>query len=74
MSRIYDSIVDTVGNTPLVKLQRITDGAKAQVALKLEFFNPLLSPQRRNGWQCARDWPHAGYPRACFLSDAAQQR
>ncbi|MCK4223863.1 MAG: cysteine synthase family protein [candidate division Zixibacteria bacterium] len=36
----YDNITDLVGNTPLVKLNRVTKGIKAQVLAKLEFFNP----------------------------------
>ena len=49
MGKIYGSIVETIGNTPLVRLNRITDGAKATVALKLEFFNPLSSVKDRIG-------------------------
>ena len=41
--RIYNSIVDTIGNTPLVRLNRITVHARATVAAKLESFNPLGS-------------------------------
>jgi cystathionine beta-synthase len=36
----YESILDTIGNTPLVRLNKITRGAKCQVYAKLEFFNP----------------------------------
>lgn len=49
MAKIYNSILDTIGGTPLVKLNRITDGAKATVLLKLEFFNPLSSVKDRIG-------------------------
>ncbi|MFM8212905.1 MAG: cysteine synthase A, partial [Actinomycetes bacterium] len=38
--KVYDNITQVVGNTPLVKLNRITDGAKADVYAKLEFYNP----------------------------------
>ena len=38
--RIADSVTDLIGNTPLVRLNRITDGAAATVVAKLEFFNP----------------------------------
>ncbi|MCX7718532.1 MAG: cysteine synthase A [Candidatus Sumerlaeaceae bacterium] len=49
MARIYDSIVDTIGNTPLVRLRKVTQGCKATVVLKLEFFNPLSSVKDRIG-------------------------
>lgn len=49
MSKLYPSILDTVGNTPLVKLNRIAEGAVADVYLKLEFFNPLSSVKDRIG-------------------------
>src|SRR5437868_1457271 len=39
--RIADSITDLVGNTPLVRLNRIAEGCAATIAAKLEFFNPL---------------------------------
>lgn len=49
MAKIYNSITDTVGNTPLVRLHRVTEGAKATVLAKLEFFNPLSSVKDRIG-------------------------
>jgi cysteine synthase len=47
--RILDSITDTIGNTPLVRLHRVTDGAGGLVAAKLESFNPLSSVKDRIG-------------------------
>src|ERR1700730_11553477 len=49
--RIYDSIVETIGNTPLVRIPNITaeDGIKADICLKLEFFNPIASVKDRIG-------------------------
>ncbi len=45
--RVYEHITDLVGNTPLVKLHRLTDGAPATVLVKLEFFNPASSVKDR---------------------------
>jgi len=49
--RIYDSIVETIGNTPLVRIPRITaeEGITADICLKLEFFNPIASVKDRIG-------------------------
>ncbi len=46
---IYDNITQTVGNTPLVKLNRITEGLKATVLVKMESNNPLGSVKDRIG-------------------------
>lgn len=47
--KIYNNVVETVGNTPLVKLNRVTEGVDATIALKCEFFNPLGSVKDRIG-------------------------
>ncbi len=47
--RIYDDITQTVGNTPLIRLRRVVDGAQATVVAKLENFNPLWSVKDRIG-------------------------
>lgn len=47
--KIYNDIVETIGNTPLVKLNRVTEGIDATIALKCEFFNPLGSVKDRIG-------------------------
>lgn len=49
MSRIYNNIVETVGRTPLVRLNKVTAGVEATVLLKCEFFNPLGSVKDRIG-------------------------
>jgi len=49
MARIYSDITKVFGNTPLVQLNSITDGAGATVLAKLEFFNPSSSVKDRLG-------------------------
>jgi len=46
---IHENILGTIGRTPLVKLQRISAGLPATVAVKAEFFNPLGSVKDRIG-------------------------
>ncbi len=38
--RVYDSVIDLIGNTPLVRLRRVTDGLPATVLAKIEYLNP----------------------------------
>ena len=49
--RIYDSIVETIANTPLVRIKRFcaSEGITADILLKLEFFNPMSSVKDRIG-------------------------
>lgn len=58
--KVYDTITDTVGGTPLVKIRRVTDGAKATVLGKLENFNPLWSVKDRIGVAMIEDAEEKG--------------
>ena len=58
--KIYDSILDTLGNTPLVRLPRITDGVPADLCYKLEFFNPVASVKDRIGVAMVRAMEESG--------------
>ncbi len=57
---IYNNIVETVGKTPLVKLNKVTEGVNATIALKCEFFNPLGSVKDRIGIAMIRDAEQRG--------------
>jgi cysteine synthase len=49
MAKIYDSIIDTIGRTPLVRLNKIGRDLPGRIVLKLEFFNPCASVKDRIG-------------------------
>ena len=49
MGNMHNSIIDTIGHTPLVRLNRITKDLPATIAVKCEFFNPLGSVKDRIG-------------------------
>ena len=55
MGKIYQDITETVGRTPLVKLNKITKGVRAELVAKLEFFNPLSSVKDRIGVSMIKD-------------------
>src|SRR3974377_527316 len=60
MGRIYNDIVETGGGAPLVRLNRVTDGAPATILLKCEFFNPVGSVKDRIGMSMIEDAERAG--------------
>ena len=49
MAQVFDNITQVFGRTPLVRLNRVTDGADATVLAKLEFYNPSASVKDRLG-------------------------
>ena len=61
MGRIYEDLTKTVGNTPLVKLNRVTLGLNATVLVKLESFNPLSSVKDRIGVSMIEAAERAGH-------------
>jgi len=60
MSRFYTDIVQTVGRTPLVRLNRLAAGLGATVLVKCEFFNPLGSVKDRIGVAMIEDAERRG--------------
>ena len=60
MSGIFDDITKTIGNTPLVKLNRVTEGLDAEVLVKIESFNPLSSVKDRIGVAMIEDAERRG--------------
>jgi cysteine synthase A len=49
MTRIFEDITRTIGNTPLVRINRMAAGLKSELAVKIESFNPLSSVKDRIG-------------------------
>lgn len=60
MSRIFSDITKTVGNTPLVKINKLSNGLEATILAKLEFFNPLSSVKDRIGVAMVEDAERKG--------------
>lgn len=59
-TRIANSIVDLVGNTPLLRLNKVTAGVDAEILIKLESFNPASSVKDRIAMSMIQDAEHAG--------------
>lgn len=53
--RIYDNILDTMGNTPLVRLNRVSHGVRCQIVAKVEYLNPGGSVKDRIGLAIIED-------------------
>ena len=60
--KIYDSILDTIGATPLVRVPKFTEkyNLEAEILAKLEFFNPVASVKDRIGFAMIEDAERAG--------------
>lgn len=58
--KVYDNILETIGNTPLVKLNRLTNGLKAKVYAKVETTNPGNSVKDRMALKMIEDAEKAG--------------
>ncbi len=60
MGKIYEDITKTIGNTPLVRLNRIAEGIEAVILAKIESFNPLSSVKDRIGLAMIEDAERRG--------------
>src|SRR3990172_5301817 len=60
MKKIHNSILETIGNTPMVRINSITKGMKATVLAKVETFNPGNSIKDRMAVKMIEDAEHAG--------------
>ncbi len=64
MSKIYNNITETIGNTPLIRLNKLTKDVKATVLVKVESFNPLSSVKDRIGLALIEDAEQKGLIKA----------
>ena len=59
-AQIHDNILGTMGNTPLVRLNRVSRGVRAQIVSKVEYFNPGSSVKDRIGITIIEDAERQG--------------
>ncbi len=57
---IYNSIIDTIGNTPLVRLNKLNKGIKGEILVKVEYFNPGNSMKDRMAVKMVEDAEKSG--------------
>ena len=60
MAKIANNLTELIGKTPLLKLNRVTEGLEAEVVAKLEYFNPAGSIKDRIGYAMIRDAEEKG--------------
>ncbi|MCR9017207.1 cystathionine beta-synthase [Aquiflexum gelatinilyticum] len=58
---IYNSIIETIGNTPMVRLNRLNKGIKGEILVKVEYFNPGNSMKDRMAIKMVEDAEEAGF-------------
>lgn len=58
---IYNSIIETIGNTPMVRLNKLNKGIKGEILVKVEYFNPGNSMKDRMAIKMVEDAEEAGF-------------
>ena len=58
--KVLDSVLDAIGNTPIVRLNRLPGAQSAEVLVKLEYLNPSGSVKDRAAWGIIRDAEQKG--------------